>query len=180
MGFIIASVFVYFALVFPENKKPRNSVVLLLTALNILLLPVYFCKDLFLGEVVYVGGIEGWEWGQGPLLPIYDLFFVGLWVVGLTILFRKSKKYIGAEGHKLRFMFWTVFIGILPIEITSLLLPRIFDNFNFDWTSSISMIGWTSFIAYTIIKHNQMNVKTVFTELLIFMAIIILFLNIFI
>ena len=153
-GVVLASVFLYFCLVFPENKRPRNSVVFLLIAINILLLPVYFYKDLFLGESVYIGGIQQWKWEQGPLLPIYDLFFAGLWIAGLATLFYKFKKYTGVIKKRLGFMFWVMLIGITPVEITSLLLPRFFNYFQADWISSITLLVWVSLLSYTIIKHN--------------------------
>lgn len=179
-GVIICSFFLYFTLLFPENKKPHPSVLPLLFLLNISLLPTYFVPELFLGPSYYVGGIQQYQWINGPLLFLYDIGFALPWVIGFAVLYKKSKQYEGDMRRQLRFMFWTIFLLIVPIEIGSLMLPRIFDWFGIEWFSSFTTVGWITLFSYTIIKHNQMNVKTVYTELLIIACAILLFFSIFI
>lgn len=179
-GIVISSLFVYFVLVFPEEKKPPKKVIALLVLANIILIPVYYYKDLFLGHVEWIGGISKWKWQQGPYLLYYDFVWYTEWLVGFGILYWKSLKYEGEMHKQLRRMFWVMIVAVMPVEITSLYLPRFHDYFVLEWTSSLTMMIWTFFLGYVIVKHNQMNIRTVTTELMVIAAIGLLFLNIFI
>ncbi|MCK5026904.1 MAG: hypothetical protein KAS07_00645 [Candidatus Pacebacteria bacterium] len=179
-GIAIASLWAYFCLVFPEEQKPPRWASASLIFANIVLIPVYFYKDLFLGYGEWIGGIGKWSWTQGPYLPCYDIVFIGLWLVGFIALLVKARRYTGEKRKSIILMFWAVFIGIIPVEITSLVLPRIYNYFELDWTSPLIMIMWSTFMGYTIIKYNQMNTKTVITEFLVLAAVGLLFLSIFI
>lgn len=179
-GVIIACLWVYFTLVFPENTPPKKWVVPFLFFINLLLLPIYLFKDLFLGNATWVGGINHWIWEQGPFLFVYDIFITPLWLAGFIILWLKARRYEGKQRKELRVMFTALAIALAPVQIASIILPRIFNNFSIEWTSSLTMIGWSMFLGYHILKHNQMNVKTVAAELLIIAATGLLFLNIFI
>ena len=40
-----------------------------------------------------------------------------------------------------------------------------FGNFELNWMAGVSHIFWVTVLGYAVIRHNQMNVKTVFTEI---------------
>lgn len=178
-GIAIASVWVYFCLVFPENKKVHPAVPFWLVFTNIALVPVYLFGDLFLGPARWIEGIGHMGWEQGMFLPVYDIVFIGLWTIGFWILYTKIRHSEGIRQKQLRLVFFATLTGIAPVEFTSLILPRFFNYFGLEWLSPIIMIFWILFMGYTVIRYNQMNIRLVYTEFLVLTAVTVLFLGIF-
>jgi hypothetical protein len=75
-------------------------------------------------------------------------------------------------------MFLVLVIGSVPGIITSIALPSI-GIFTYDWGGFISAFGWIGIMSYSVIKQNQMNVKTVYSELLVVGMILLMFIGFF-
>jgi len=177
IGGIVASGFLIFALSFPDNKR-RPGLTIFLILLFFAHSFIYLYDDLFLGLAYHIGGIENWAWQQGPLLWLYDIYFFAPWLVGLYSIAHKASNTFGQTKVQLTYMFWTMYIGLAPVAIFSMILPR-FGTFQFEWISTPLMLVWPSIVAFSIMKHKQMNVRAVYAELLIFACILLLFISIF-
>lgn len=178
IGGIVASGFLLFALSFPNNNRYPGLVVFLIVLFFTHSL-MYLNDNLFLGLAYYIGGIEGWAWQQGNLLWMYDIYFFTPWLIGLYTMTQKASSATGQIKTRINYMFWTMYLGVAPITIFTMILPR-YNIFTYDWLSSPFMLIWPTIVAYSIMKHNQMNVRAVYAELLVFFGVLLLFISIFI
>lgn len=178
LGGIIATSILVFSLAIPNDTFYKKITVLLLT-LFFAHLYMYTDGGHFLGSAYYVGGLQGWVWEQGSLLFLYDVYFFTLWFSGLYVLARKAYHYSGIQKTRLRFIFWSTFIGLFPISLFTMIAPR-FNIFSYDWLSPVLMLIWPVVLSYSIMKHQQMNVRVVSAELLLFILFLLLFVSIFI
>jgi hypothetical protein len=179
LGGAIAQSFLVFALTFPDKKK-IPGLVPVLAILFVLATYLLYTNPYVIGDAYYIGGMQGWAWQQGILIGLYDIYFFAPWLIGLYAIATRIDQ-VSSEHQKkhLTFLFYSLVIGVLPSGIFTMILPR-YGIFEFDWISSLTHILWPTAIAYSIIRHNQMNVHTVYTELLIFACILLLFISIFI
>jgi hypothetical protein len=184
VGTLVAASFVYFGLSYPSNTKPSQSKLLLMGLSVLILLPIYFFDDLFLGKAIYVGGSGGLQrfaWEQGPYLPFYDLVFFGMWMWGITAIFINAhKEDLDEEKRRLSmFMFWSTLVGLVPLSFASLILPRLFNYFALDWSSPFAVSIWVGLVSYSVVKFKDMKVRYELSELYILACSILLFINIF-
>ncbi len=180
LGNIIGVLIFRFAYIFPNNKKVPEYLTTILVFSLALLIPFFLNESIAVGRVFDVGGIQRWGWEQGPWLPLHDLHFIGLIIISVTYLYFKIRNYSPEFQKNFFITLGIVILGFTPPIIVTNILPRFFNVFSYDWISSLSMVGWVSTLSYVVIKYNQMNTKTVATELLVLAAMGLLFLNIFI
>jgi hypothetical protein len=179
LGTLVTSFFVFFAITYPDKIKPTNTQSLVISFSILALLPVYFIEDLFLGKAYFIDGLQRFAWGQGPFLPFYDLIFFGLWLWGLTVILTNAFKETGERRSHMFFMFYAMLVGIVPTGLVTLILPRFFNIFTYDWVSSFTLSIWTGFISYSVLKLKDMHVRYELSELYILAASILLLVNIF-
>ncbi|MCK5027288.1 MAG: hypothetical protein KAS07_02635 [Candidatus Pacebacteria bacterium] len=104
---------------------------------------------------------------------------MGFWAAGMTMLYLKYKHSKEKERSQNFYMFLAMMIAIIPTSFLNIILPD-FGYYTFDWVGTLTSIPWVSVLAYSIIKHNQMSVRVVLTELLVLTAILIFFISIFV
>lgn len=180
LGTIIAASFLYFFITYPEDKKPKKVLVLSLIILELFLGYIFISTDYIISGVFLLEHIPQLGWQFGNLSFIFEIFFIGYFIVGLIILNRKYTSCIIPNIKiNLRYMFWAMIIGILPPSVICIILPR-FGYFDLNWLGPVTEIIWIPVIAYSIIKYQQMNVRTVVTEVLAVGMTVIFFINIFI
>ena len=125
-----------------------------------------------------VAGPQKWGWNFGEIdFMFYGIFF-GFWMSGLAIIYLKSTFLKFNFKRNARYMFFAMVVAISPPALLNIVLPGL-NIFNPFWFGILSTLGWTSLVGYSIIKFNQLNVKIIYTELLVFVAILLLFINIF-
>jgi signal transduction histidine kinase len=184
LGGLLASLFYYFTLTFPENQKPRDFVLPTIVFINTAMFFSYFYLGNVVGGAEYIGNMLGsenqaWKWHYGSMRYLFDIGFGCFFILGIYTLYKKAKILVGVEKTRVNFMIWGMLVSIIPSTIVNVVLPNL-DNFNYDWFGPISSILWMSVISYSIFKHRQMNTRAVLSEILIFLLGIILFVNIFI
>ncbi len=181
IGSVIAAVFYFFAMSFPEDKKPRPVALISLILLELLYIPVYFLTDAIVIEAIPIGGIQRWGFEMGNFWFLFDVPFFILWSVGLYALFKKFRHATDLRAKvSLKYMLIGLIVGIVPPSLFDIILPEHFGYFNLDWLGPITGIGWVSILSYSIIRYRQMNVKAVTAELFILVMAVLMFLNIFI
>ncbi len=180
-GLFITLLFFYFTLTYPDNTKPPYWVLVSLGIFFVSQFPVYF------GEGLIYTGVQpdvvhfGWQWVYGPLSNVFLIPFSLFWGIGLFHLFFKSRTHSSPEMRKhLKFMFWALLISATPASVFTLTLPSFFNIHQYNVLSPIAGILLVGVLSYSIIKHNQMNLRVVGTELLILAAMFLLFFSIFI
>ena len=185
LGSIIAMMFFYFCLIFTKGENVFRWIPWIIIYVVIITFPIYFFTDLLIvGESEWLTNdnlvnAEIWKYKIGILNISYNLFFNSFFVAGIYLIHKKMKEVANKDREiQLRLMFWTIVIGFIPPSIVSILFP-FFGIYDYIWIGNLTPIIWTSAIAYSIIKHNQMNVRVVFTEILILAALFLLFLSLF-
>jgi signal transduction histidine kinase len=180
LGTIIGASFLYFFITYPEDKKPKNILTILLIINEILLAYIFIFTNNIINGVFPLKNLDQLGWQFGKLSFIFEIFFIGYFIAGLIILYRKYYSCINPKIRiNLGYMFWAMIIGIIPPSVICIILPR-FGYFDLNWLGPVTEIIWIPVIAYSIIKYRQMNVRTVVTEVLAVGMTVIFFINIFI
>jgi len=183
-GLLIAFSFFYFCYIFPVPPEKAHRIRTILIVISGLLMPIFFGTDLI------VGGTSGWlgnnifgfpsiDWYKGSLLNVYNLVFVGCLIAGPTFIYKKMKQVIDPILKKnMLFMFWGIVIGFIPPIIVNLILPTIGNN-DYNVVGTFTPNLWAFIVGYSMMKYHQMNVRVVYSEVLIIAMGMILFVNIF-
>ncbi len=196
LGTLISVSFFYFSLTFPENTVPSRGTRIFLSLLSVTMLPLYYLYDISLllnkinlsipvtnrfiiTNAFEVVGPQKWGWNLGEMDFVFYSIFFGFWMSGLAIIYFKSTFLKSDLKNNARYMFFAMVVAVSPPALMNIILPGL-HIFNPFWFGILSTLGWTSLVSYSIIKFNQMNVRTVSAELLILAAIGLLFLSIFI
>lgn len=187
-GLLVILSFFYFSYRFPHTKDRSSKVFWTLITFAILVFPIFAFTDLI------IAGYGGWtnpsgEFTRpaiialhGPLRHLYTLVFTGFIISAIAIIHHKvlTEKNASTKKH-LRFMFWSLIVGFIPATIFNVILPGInITSYTNTFLGIISSNIWAIFVAYTIIKYNQMDVRFVTTELLVILVIFLLFIAIFV
>lgn len=186
LGLVVGLLFFSFGYSFPENKKVPMWIVLSLTVSISVIISLLFFTDFilgnhtnFLGEIALLGGNK-WAWQLGPFIYVYDLLFSAMFMGGISFLIFKQARLKDEENRlQVKRMILPLVVSVSAPGIADIILP-LFGNFEYNWIAGVAQVFWVMVIGYAVIRHNQMNVKYVFTELLILMAVGLLFLSIFI
>jgi hypothetical protein len=122
-------------------------------------------------------GYVGWYFGT--LMDVWTMLF---YVISGCFVATLYQKYIHQTDPLLRkqtlFMFLSMVVGLSPAFLFNVMFP-VMGNFKFFWLGGILSLGWVSVLGYSIIKQNQMNVRTVTAELLVVVLILIMFVGMF-
>ncbi|MCK5027287.1 MAG: hypothetical protein KAS07_02630 [Candidatus Pacebacteria bacterium] len=182
---VVFSIF-YFCLTFLNEEKRYPTVFGALIAVAVVTAPLHFLGVFINESTIWWGttqlGIGNvWEWNFGSFNLFYDIFFLGLPMVGNGFLLYRIWNIKELVKRKSLFAMFLVFtIGFIPSALGSVVLPNYFGIHQFHWMGGLTHVVWVSIAAYSIVKYNQMNVRYVITELLILAAMGLLFLSIFI
>ncbi len=180
-GALVGPIFLYFTLLFPEEKKPAPNILRSLIIAEIGLALIYFFTDLVIKDTFIVRGAhlnEGWQFGDwGALFHLNLLLpFFG----GFYILWQKMKLYKNSpQGDQLRYIFWATVIGSLPSMWVNVFLPLV-GSFNLSWLGPVLTVSWVILISYAITRYQLLSVKIVTSIVALLILIVILFVNIFI
>jgi signal transduction histidine kinase len=163
MGFaaagIIPTAFLFFTLLFPEEKMKLGSLRLLL-----LVLPSLFFFGLsFTNQIVSSLGSGSRMFNYGPFYPLFSIYFVGFMLLCFVFLLGSYRKAVGLVRLQIKYcllgMFLTAGLGVS----TNLFLPMAGIS-KFNWVgppSSVIMVGFTT---YSIVKHRLMDINIVLAK----------------
>jgi len=179
LGGLIAAGFFYFCLTFPTDEKPKRWIAPLIILIEVLFIPIYY-NGLISYDAFYIGGIQNWSWHFGPLWFLFDIFFNGFFILGLTNLYRKYLSWPeGTDKTNLKFMFWSMVVALIPASIVNIILPRLgYQELN--WFGPVSSLAWVSIFSYSIFRYRQMDVKAIAAEVFVLVMSIVLLGNVFI
>lgn len=167
-----------FALNFPNPKTINSWFKLLLGLIAVLLtlitsLTNYVVKD-----------INTETWGNDIVNGNSHYFFnfvIILLIVAIVVIliinFVKAKE---EEKRKIKFFLAGVFIFALLNLIFNILIPSLFNSYEYDYFGDYSIIIFLGFMAYSIVKHHMFNIKVILTETAAIIVNVVLVIQIFI
>jgi PAS domain S-box-containing protein len=176
-GIVTSAAFFYFTRTFPDDTKPPIYIPAAIATLILSTAPLYM-SGLIVGDAQYVGGQQRWLWHFGELWFLFDIFFLFFWGAGIYTLYTKARAATATRRANLFSMLWGFLVAIIPASLVNVILPRL-GVFTFDWLGPVASVIWIGIITFSVIRFKQMNVRTVFSQILILSAILILFFNIF-
>ncbi len=159
--------FLKFSIVFPEEEKfieksklwPILRGIIFLVA--ILTLTPFVFKEI--GSVAPNGTIASVV--NGPMIPLFGMTNVGLTIIGIGFLLKKTLRPRNASGKS----YFPIGVGVLimfALIITSnFLLPAFFSNARYIEFGALFVFPFIALTSYAIIKNKIFNVKVVSTEL---------------
>lgn len=181
LGLYITISFIVFAIYYPDNKKINRKTFLLLSIPTVIV--TYFCilTGTVIDSVSYVGGSVLWTWNFGMLGKLYALLFIASWVYILYRIYKLKNvsSLTDSKKQNVELMFKSLLLGIIPPVISDIVLPQ-FGIYVLSPFGSVATFIWVVVISYSILKHQQMNIKVVVTEVLAVAMSAIFFINIFI
>lgn len=180
LGIPITSTFFHFALVYRKNPHDYTLERNLLILLNIVLLAVYLVTGLVIQDVVIGPRIIDRVPQFGSMgFVLFNVIFALLTGGGLWVMFKKWRnEKVPDERRKNLYLFWSSVISFVPGVIFAILLP-LTNNFESYWLAPTFTLAWVFYTSYVIFRHRVLTLKVLTGELLVFMLIGILFINIF-
>ncbi|MES2953312.1 MAG: ATP-binding protein [Patescibacteria group bacterium] len=180
VGGAVGTIFLYFAMLYPSEEKPKRWVFPLLVSLEAILLPLYLFTPLIIRDTFIVLGntVEnGWQFG--PLGFLFHLNFAPFFIGGLTLLWKKFRSLADpATRHQLFIIFAATLLGSLIGVTVAVVLP-LFGLFRFSWLGPLFALSWVLLTSYVIVKYKALNLKLIAAELALLLMVIVLFVNIF-
>lgn len=173
---LIPVIFLIFVNRFSSNKNYGLIELLSILYLSILILLTIFTPHI-ISSVAIRDSLEH-KIIFGNLFLHYVMFLVivfNLSFYKLTVEYRKSK---GVHKKQVLFIILGTTLSTYPAFITNLIMPWI-GIFVLNWLGQIATIFLTIFTTYAIFKHHLFNIKMIFSEILLGLMGIILFIYIF-
>ena len=182
MGVVVATSLFYFIKSFPKNQHPNGyAAFFMVIVLGIAFYTVFF-TDLIAGAPIMLKAHASdivWGWQYGPYVLIYEIVILFYYVDGLRILIKtRIESGDSVERKNIAFMITGIIMGLVSPLIFNTLLPQ-FGYYNLAWLGPTIGIIWVPFMAFSIVKYHQMNVRVVVTEVLVIVLVIASFINIF-
>ncbi|MFA6271962.1 MAG: histidine kinase N-terminal 7TM domain-containing protein [Patescibacteria group bacterium] len=152
VGAIIMVVgFYYFSWYFPyqiQLMKKTHHVVIVVLTLILIIMSLY--GGLIIKDVIN----QHKELIYGPIFPIYNIVFLLLWIMGLIISVRKYKKSDGLHRWQLKNMIWVLFLAFIAGITTNLVLPWVFNVWNYGWVGPLFTMIFFAGATYILFKKN--------------------------
>lgn len=150
----------YFSFVFPLGSKKDGLIPII--GYSLISIPfIYFLIFTDYWVIDVYSDIGGVHTTTGAIYPVWGIFnlIVGIWL--LLNLYSKYKKSRGIYRHQLSYVF--IGFGVMAIGtlIVDVLLPVVFNNSTYFWTSSLFLIPFIGSTAYAIVKHRLMDIRLI-------------------
>lgn len=116
----------------------------------------------------------------GFLMPFYALIIMSSLLLSFTIMIRKYFKADSLLKVQWRFMILGVFSSYFFLIFTNFILVTFFKNTFFVNFAPLFMLPYFFGTAYAIVRHRLLNVKTITTEVMVFLIIGVSLFEIFI
>ncbi|MEK7612102.1 MAG: ATP-binding protein [Patescibacteria group bacterium] len=154
-----------------DKKILISSLVLLVLTMAATLSPFVFSNVEFDGNrVVPI---------PGPLMPLFALVVLGSLISGIFLIIKKYVKAKSSEKMQWRMMLIGVLTSYLFLIVTNFVLVIFFKNTSFVIFGPLYMLPTIIGMTYAILRHRLLNVKTIATEVLIFIILSISLFDIF-
>lgn len=177
---LIPLFFLLFSIHFPEHDKLqlKGFTPFLYLIGFIFFLLIVFTDQIISGNVSRVGQF-GFTDKFGFLYPFFGIYFITFVLAGCLNFIGKLKKSKSREEKtQIKFFISGAILSIIAGSITNLLLPLLFDVYNYSGLGPFTTIFFIAFTAYAIAKHHLMNIRVILTEVLISLVGLILIIEI--
>ncbi|MFC1721066.1 ATP-binding protein [Patescibacteria group bacterium] len=164
---LIASSFLYFCYIFPDNEKVPRKVLSFILLFNFAIIFLIVTDGLVIKDVIVNPHGEN-TITFGSVYIVYVLYILSNFLFGFYKLFRKFTASV--EQLKKTQIVYLLIGYVLSANIafaTNLILPW-FGYFDLNWLGQTSTILMVMFAVFAILKHNLFKVRVIATELLIF------------
>ena len=178
MAGVSASLLFYFALVFPNNVKPKSYVFIGVLVLDIALFILIFFTPI-IRDVEYLGEIKGWGQTFDSLFIIFDVFVLDFFLFAIYALFSKRKGLEAKDKTIFNTIFLTIFLGIFPVSLGGIIIPQ-FGIYAFYLMWPIASVFFLTLLSYSVLKSRQMSANSVLIKTLIGTAVFVLVANLFV
>lgn len=116
----------------------------------------------------------------GPGMGLFALCAVGFSLLAIINLYQKSKKLTGEQKKQVVYVFWGIILMYGSLIITILVPVALFKISAFVPFFPIYTLFFTCFTAYSIIKHQLLQLRVMGVEALIVLLWIVLFSKLFV
>ena len=180
IGYVIASTYFYFALVFPRYGEKYKAIRLFLLAIDAIFFYLYIFTNLVVKNFSIGTEATAIQAHFGPLGPIlFNGTYLILVTAALTVLYRKWR----AENEPVQrkqngILFALAFVDFGPSSFVAVVLP-LFGDANLSWSAPLLNLIWIALVSFVIYRKSLFRVRVVASELLVIALLVILFLNIF-
>lgn len=113
----------------------------------------------------------------GTFLPLFGLFTVGLIISGIFTILRKRLLATKEKVEQYNYLIVGVITMFLLIVVFNFVLPAFFNKTNFIPLAPVFLLPFIFYTSFAIIKFQLFNVKTIATELIVFILWIVLFIR---
>lgn len=161
---IMTASILYFSLIFPENKKQKNLIKLVLAITTTVLLIFTFTDAIVINVNTSNGHIQG---ELGKMLPLFSVFSITSSFASLFIFLYKYKKSSGRTKSQLAYVIFGFSFFLITSHITNLILP-IFGFYKLNNLGPIFSIPMIIMISIAIVRHNLMDIRIIIQKSLIY------------
>lgn len=180
LGCLISQLFFFFLNSYPEYKTISRSKIILWATLQLIIFYIFVCTPLIVTNISPSETISGWIWFFDNSYCLFEVSFIGMFLIGIYRLIIKYLTYKDNIEYKRNILLMTlvIVIGFLPPALFCVLLPR-FSYFDLNFFGPITQVFWIPVIIFSIIRYKYFEIKTTLTILLAFCILVAFFLNIF-
>jgi len=152
----------------------------ILTVIELIFVFLFIFTDAIIHDIYFLNSLQHIAWHFGPFSMVFDLYFFGLFGLGIVILY---KKFRHNKDHlvkaNLLYMLLVIVVGATPASLLSIILPKL-GYFDLDWLGPVTEVIWVPILAYSIFKYRQMDIRAAITEVLAIGMTIVFLINIFV
>ncbi len=151
--------FLLFSLVFPEKGNPKKLIFYLLAFLGVIFFTLPLLGDLIVNSVSVEKTFIAV--GFGSLYPLYGLFAPFCIIGALIILIKKYFSSAHAPRLQLKYLFLGGTLFLVPAVFTNLLLPSLFNIWDFNGLGPAFSFFMVLATSYAIVRHHLMDISVI-------------------
>ena len=174
---LIASLFLYFCILFPVPKKKRSIGVIL----SVFIPGILFAALSFTHYIVpnIVQTPNGVDVNFNSLFLPFTLFFLLLMGAAFIVLIKKYRKTVGIERMQIQYLFLGTFLTTLAGLITNLIFPYFSGNSSTSRFGPYFTVFLVAFTTYAIVKHRLLDIVVIIRKVTILGILLMIILGIF-
>src|SRR3989344_961830 len=174
---LIASLFLYFCILFPVPKNKQSiGVILSVFTPGILFAAISFTHYIVPSIVQTPNGVDV---NFNSLFLPFALFFLLLMGAAFIVLIKKYRKSIGIERMQIQYLFLGTFLTTLAGLITNLIFPYFSGNSSTSRFGPYFTVFLVAFTTYAIIKHRLLDIVVIIRKVTILGILLMIILGIF-
>jgi len=183
IDFASAAILAYFFFLFTANFQGYNLVSFktkrqqILTFLPTFILSVLSFTDLIVRDISFKNQVISFE--TGTLFPLYALGLLSYIGIGCIDLVSKYRKLKGIERVQTLYVLLGFSISAILALVINLFFQQIV-SVNVFRIGNYGVFFFVGFTTFAILKHHLLDIKVIFTEILVVVIALLLFVQIFI